>query len=269
MYKLSIITAVYNSSINIENTLKNVKNLKENNEFEYIVIDGASTDGTLEILYRYSYIIDKLISENDNGIYDAMNKGIKLASGKYIGLLNAGDTYNYIDFPKVVKIINSQDYDIIYGNMNMYDENSFFIKHIKANSSLRDIFFCGPKRLNHPTVFTKRNVYQELGFFNQNYSFAGDFEFMYLAYLKGYKFFNTNFTHTNFHLGGASYRTSSYQAIRIYFKYLKLDPFIGTLSILQKILLRYPRFLILKIVPKRIHYKYLKTKTNIINKFIN
>ena len=117
--KLSIITVVKNSKINIEKTIKSVLEQDYKN-LEYIIIDGNSDDGTLEILNRYKDKISLIISEKDQGIWDAMNKGIKLAKGNIIGFLNSGDIY----YPDALHTVNryflSKDIDFIFGSVEKY-----------------------------------------------------------------------------------------------------------------------------------------------------
>ena len=112
---ISIVTVTYNSVHNIEETILSVINQTYQN-IEYIIIDGGSVDGTMNIVKKYKNSIDYIVSEKDNGIYDAMNKGIQIASGKWINFLNSGDTfYN----KKVIENISFKNYEnhvIIYGN---------------------------------------------------------------------------------------------------------------------------------------------------------
>ena len=114
---ITIITVVYNSKNNIDLTLDSVRRIKNNN-IEYVVIDGNSNDGTLDILNKNIDIIDTLISEEDKGIYDAMNKGIENSSGKYIAFLNAGDSY-LADFNYSTSLLLNENYDVFSFGINM------------------------------------------------------------------------------------------------------------------------------------------------------
>jgi len=120
MPKLTIITICYNIANQIERTLKSIEN-QTFQDFEWIVVDGASIDGTLEILQKYGSRINILISEKDKGIYDAMNKGILKSKGEYLLFLNGGDELNNIDSLKdSIKYLN-QNFDLIVGNTTIID----------------------------------------------------------------------------------------------------------------------------------------------------
>ena len=174
MKRLSIVTVVYNEADGIKFTLESIKALKKKIDFEYIIIDGMSNDGTVDVINDYNEVVNKFISEKDNGIYDAMNKGIRMASGKYIGLLNAGDTYEIPAFIKLYEQMKTDEYDMIYGALNVYDEERKLITVNKALSP-KKMFLCGPNNLNHPTFIIRKKVYSELGFYNIDYDTAGDF----------------------------------------------------------------------------------------------
>ena len=125
--RISIITATYNSQETIRDTIESVINQKYNN-IEYIIIDGASTDSTLDLIRSYEEnfkkaLIDfRYISEPDNGIYDAMNKGIRMATGEWIGILNSDDWYNDSAVSELVKIQVKNEFSIISANMNKVDK---------------------------------------------------------------------------------------------------------------------------------------------------
>ena len=115
-FLISIVTVVFNNKIHLEETIKSV--LEQKVSLEYIIIDGGSTDGTIEVIKKYQDSLDLWISKNDEGIYDAMNKGIKYSTGKYIGFLNSGDLY----FPNSLSIIENyikkfNDIDFIFGTV--------------------------------------------------------------------------------------------------------------------------------------------------------
>ena len=117
--KLSIVTITYNCISTIENTLKSLVTQKYK-DFEYIIIDGGSNDGTLDVINKYSAIISKILSEPDDGIYDAINKGINVASGELIGLLHSGDTYNEDTLLIVNEYHKLNKNNIIYGDTFFY-----------------------------------------------------------------------------------------------------------------------------------------------------
>ena len=120
--KLSIVTITYNCISTIENTLKSLVTQKYK-DFEYIIIDGGSNDGTLDVINKYSAIISKILSEPDDGIYDAINKGINVASGELIGLLHSGDTYS----KDTLLIVN--EYHKLNKNRIIYGD-TFFINDV-------------------------------------------------------------------------------------------------------------------------------------------
>ena len=121
MPRLSVITVVFNNVKDIERTMLSVLNQTYTN-IEYIIIDGGSNDGTLELIDKYKDRITKIISEKDNGIYDAMNKGLTLATGEYVLFMNSGDEIYARD--TVEKVFDSApDADIYYGETEMCDEN--------------------------------------------------------------------------------------------------------------------------------------------------
>ncbi|AJI46845.1 glycosyltransferase [Francisella philomiragia] len=114
--KFTVITVCYNSERTMQRTLQSIKDQTYKN-IEYIIIDGGSTDKTLEIISNYSDIVNILVSEPDNGIYDAMNKGIKLATGDYIGFLNSDDYYTNDIFEEYNNVLVNKSYDFVYSNI--------------------------------------------------------------------------------------------------------------------------------------------------------
>lgn len=151
----SIITVVYNGEENIEKTILSVIDQSYKN-FEYIIIDGASTDSTVEIIKKYENSIDYFISEKDNGIYDAMNKAIKVAKGKWINFMNCGDTF--CDNEVLHNIIKNSisDFSVIYGNV-VRQWNSF-IEVEFPNKKNFTMPFC------HQSCFTKTEYLKKYGF---------------------------------------------------------------------------------------------------------
>ena len=182
---ISIITAVFNSKNCIETCINSVLSQIYKDK-EYIVIDGGSTDGTLESIKKSQSGITKLISEKDNGIYYAMNKGISNATGDVIGILNADDFYPSPEIlEKVAEVFQKDNIDSCYGDL-MYVDSENTDKVIRYWQS-------GPYDMNkfyqgwmppHPTFFLRRSVYEKYGFFNLNLGSAADYEMMLRLLLK-------------------------------------------------------------------------------------
>ena len=179
--KISIITVVYNNEETIQDVMNSVL-LQEYDDLEYIIIDGASTDGTVEIikdiLKRYPERNVKFISEKDNGIYDAMNKGIRNSTGDVIGILNSDDFYvnnNVISIvinKFITKKVESVFADLVYVRTDNLD------KIVRYYSSA--IFHPGKMAYGwmpaHPTFFVKREVYEQYGLYKTDYKIAADYE---------------------------------------------------------------------------------------------
>ena len=204
--KISIITVCYNSQKTITKTIESLSQQNYNN-IEYIVIDGGSTDNTLSIINNYENHIDKLISEKDNGVYDAINKGIKLASGEIIGLLHSDDHYpNNNILSTVSGLFEKNNIDITWGDVVLLDENDNkkrFYSGSSVDISSFDIGIMPP----HPSVFIKRNCYEEFGYFNTNYKIAADYDLLFrFLKLQKLKFMYDPNIIINMKLGGLSNR---------------------------------------------------------------
>lgn len=176
--KISIITATYNSSKTVTDTLKSVA-LQTYPNIEHIIIDGASKDNTLEIVKQFPHVA-KVVSEPDKGIYDAMNKGIKLATGDVIGILNSDDFYaNENIISKVVQYFDNFKTDALYGDLQYVDgiDTQKVVRYWKSGQYDKDNFYNGwmPP---HPTFFVRKNVYEKYGLFNISLKSAADYELM-------------------------------------------------------------------------------------------
>ncbi len=199
---ISIITVVFNGEKHLEETIKSVINQTYNN-IEYIIIDGASTDKTLDIIKKYEQNILYWSSERDNGIYDAMNKGIAVAKGEYIGLINSDDYYEPDAIEIIVKQINKNgNTDVFFGNMYMINQylSEKKIQTYKKGKSLEKRF-----SIWHPTVFIKKQTYDKYGNFNLSYRIAADYELLLRFYKEGCRFQYINKAISNFREGGISY----------------------------------------------------------------
>ena len=177
--KISIITVCYNSEKTIINTLDSLASQVDQN-IEHIIVDGASTDSTLNIVKKFSHVA-KLISEPDKGIYDAMNKGIKLASGDVIGTLNADDFYiDDLVLSEVAKVFEDESVgacfaDLVYVSQN--DTNKI-VRYWKSQDYVTGLFKSGWMPA-HPTFFARKNVYEKYGLFDLSYKIAADFELLF------------------------------------------------------------------------------------------
>lgn len=177
---ISIITIVYNGETEIVKTIESVASQKTK-DVEYIIIDGKSTDNTMKEIQKYSDKIDLLISEKDDGIYDAINKGISLATGELIGIIHSGDYYAKEAIEFVRKEFMKSKADVIYGDVtiiNEIDNNILFILQ-KANHR----FLKKRMSLFHPSSFITKKSYQKYGAYNLEYKIAADYE-LFMRYLK-------------------------------------------------------------------------------------
>lgn len=177
--KFSIITVSFNSAATIEQTLKSVIN--QNYPFiEYIVIDGASSDNTVDIINQYRDKLALVISEPDRGIYDAMNKGIKLANGDIVGFLNSDDLYahNHV-IAQVANTFEKQTIDACYGDLIYFSENDpANVKRYWQSRKFERGLFAKGFMPPHPTFFAKRELYLKWGGFDLSYPIGNDVELM-------------------------------------------------------------------------------------------
>ena len=205
--KISIITATYNSDKTLRETLESVINQTFEN-IEYIVIDGASSDGTLKLIKEYSSRIDRLISEPDSGIYDALNKGIKLASGDFVGFIHSDDAFtNNKVIEKVAEL--ASDADAVYGNLNYVDAKNpeKIIRRWKSCEFSPSLIKKGWMPA-HPTLYLRKGIYDNLGGFDLNFKIAADYESI-LRYFStpGIRVKFLDEVLVNMKLGGASNRS--------------------------------------------------------------
>lgn len=177
--KVSIITSCFNSEKTIEDTIQSVLSQTYPN-IEYIIIDGKSIDKTLEIVNNYKTKVAKIISEEDNGIYDALNKGINIATGDIVGFLHSDDVFaNSKVIENIVKLFNQTNADAIYADLHYVSKENTnkIIRNWKSGSYKHGMFLNGwmPP---HPTVYIKKEVYNNFGKFNLDFKTAADYELM-------------------------------------------------------------------------------------------
>jgi glycosyltransferase involved in cell wall biosynthesis len=183
---ITVVTVVYNGEQLLEDTIHSVINQTYDN-VEYIIIDGGSTDGTIDIIHKYQHAIDYWVSEKDLGIYDAMNKAIDLAGGVWINFMNAGDAfYNKKTLHSTFKATDYKDYGVIYGDVEaVYPHKR---KEIVAGSL--DKLWRG-SQFSHQSTFILSSLNKKIKY-NIMHKIGADFEFFYQCKRNGIKFFYVN-----------------------------------------------------------------------------
>jgi len=173
--KISVITITFNAEKHVESTIQSVCNQDYDN-IEYVVVDGASTDGTLKIIDHYKTNISKFVSEPDKGISDAFNKGIRMATGDLVFLLSADDYFYKPDVISKVaaNFMKNPNIDVIHGNVIMLDEEKFSEIVSKPDPSLKSALFGQP--LKHGATFITKYAYDAYGFYDDSYKYAMDYE---------------------------------------------------------------------------------------------
>lgn len=212
MPNLSVITINYNDARGLESTIQSVI-AQTVTDFEFVVVDGASTDGSMDVIKRYSDKINSWVSEKDQGIYDAQNKGISKAIGKYFIFLNSGDAFfdnqvveKFYDFLKIEKG------QVIYGNSNFIHADGSGTK--VCPPSKLDLNFWYGNTLNHQAVFFKRDLFISYGRFSTEYRFASDFDFLFKVFLKLPQEFNyLNTTVCNYDNTGLTSKDENHRLI--------------------------------------------------------
>jgi len=177
--KVSIITATYNSSSTVLDCIQSVNN-QTYTDIEHIIIDGLSTDNTLERINSIPNKVQKTISEPDKGIYDAMNKGIEIAQGDIIGILNSDDFLASNDsIAKIVKTFEKENCDAVFGNLDFvsFSNVSHVVRRWKSAPYELNGFVKG-WHPPHPTLYIKRDVYEKYGNFDISLTVSADFELM-------------------------------------------------------------------------------------------
>ena len=172
--KLSIITICYNDR-GLVRTSESIVN-QVGQDFEWVVVDGGSNEEIQSLWDKYKFRIDTFVSEKDNGIYDAYNKGIKLANGEYLLFLNAGDCLNDKNVLRDIFENKNYDADILYGNMKYMKKSMFNLERVvKPSSKINDTFFI-TDNICTPSTFIKADLFNKYGGFNAGYKIAADLE---------------------------------------------------------------------------------------------
>ncbi len=212
--KISIITATFNSENFIMSNLNSIINQSYKN-FEHIIIDNKSTDQTIDIIKNHGKNL-KIVSENDKGIYDAFNKGIELASGEIISILNSDDFFaDEKILEEVINVFEENKVDIVYGNLKYVKRNNLnkIVRYWKSNPYILNNFKVGWSP-PHPTFFVKKNVYKKYGNFKLDFGNSSDFELMFrFLEVNNVKSFHLNKLLVIMRTGGASNK-NLYQIIK-------------------------------------------------------
>lgn len=171
---ISVITVCYNSAATIEKTFESM--LKQTyQDFEYIVVDGGSTDGTLQIIEKYQRRFNskmRYISEQDRGIYDAMNKGIRMCCGELIGIVNSDDFYEANTLELVASHSTGAKYEVVYGMLRTIKEGR------ECSVAIYHHDFLNERMIPHPTCFITKKAYEDFGVYSMDYKSAADYELM-------------------------------------------------------------------------------------------
>ncbi|HEY6142819.1 MAG TPA: glycosyltransferase family 2 protein [Flavobacterium sp.] len=180
MLKISIITINYNDAIGLEKTMLSVLN-QTNLDFEYIVIDGNSTDGSKEIIQKYQDKLTYWVSESDSGIYNAMNKGINVATGEYLLFMNSGDVLVYDK--NILRICEEKLQEDIVA-FNCFLERDDKIVGLRTHIEKPTLFYVYKNGLKHQSTFVRKNLFEKMGLYREEYKIASDYEFWIRCFLE-------------------------------------------------------------------------------------
>jgi glycosyltransferase involved in cell wall biosynthesis len=182
---VTIITVIYNDGEHIEDIIKNVTSQTYPN-IEYIIIDGGSTDGTLDVIKKYADTVDYWVSEGDKGIYDAMNKGVRVATGEWVNFMNAGDAfYRSTTIAEVIEAIPPSA-DLVYGHTYYKEDEKLTLIKTYNVEHLWMSMIC-----SHQSLFVRTSILKKRPF-DLRYKISSDFDFIYYCYVNKHTFFDTN-----------------------------------------------------------------------------
>jgi glycosyltransferase involved in cell wall biosynthesis len=176
--KISVITVCKNMARELEQTINSLK-IQSFTDFEYIVVDGKSTDNTIEVIKKNQKFIGKYLIESDTGIYNAMNKGINMANGEYVYFLNAGDTLVNESVLKNVSL-KLADYDLVYGDINIVEGDLVYRNSFEHVTN----WFLTKNSICHQSLFSKRELFLKWGGFDDSFQIAGDYEWLLRMWYK-------------------------------------------------------------------------------------
>ncbi|MBX3042559.1 MAG: glycosyltransferase [Candidatus Kapabacteria bacterium] len=258
--KLSVVTICFNEVSTIQKTIESV--IKQNyTDFEYIIIDGGSTDGTMNIVNQYKNVVSRIISEKDEGIFFAMNKSLDLAIGEFIYFLNAGDflVNNYI-FSEIFEIVKSED--LIYGDVIFVYESGLKFRRRSPKTLKPEYFFIDS--INHQTTFIKLDLIKKAGGFDTSFKIAGDYDLILkLVYQEKCKTKYIEMPVSYFNLSGIS-SNSGFNELQNEERAICLKRYFDA-DTLEK--LRKKKF-ISDIINKKIKYSYSLILSNLSNNFL-
>jgi glycosyltransferase involved in cell wall biosynthesis len=182
---VSIVTVVFNGEKHLESTIKSVIDQSYNN-IEYIIIDGGSSDRTLDIIKSYENYIDYWVSEPDTGIYDAMNKGIQVSQGELIGIINSDDWYAQKAIENVISVyrttVGNHKNLLISGGICKFNEDSQTKWHIYRDRKYVDSKIYWTMPVSHPATFISKKLYNTVGLFDSKFKISGDYDLIFRAY---------------------------------------------------------------------------------------
>lgn len=198
--KFSVITVCYNSADHIERAIQSVL-AQQGVEVEYIVIDGGSSDGTLDILHRYADHIAFLSSEPDKGLYDAMNKGLAHATGDVVNFLNSDDWFTEGSLAAVQQAFAEQNCDIVGGNALLMQDD--MVIGVKRGLPPQDDYYC-VMPFSHQAIFARLHLFHQYGGFDLKYRYCADYDWVLRMYTQGISFYYLNTPVVHFSYGGLS-----------------------------------------------------------------
>lgn len=195
--KISVITVCYNAAVYVEKTIQSVL-AQTCASMEYIIVDGCSSDGTMDIIHRYGSRIHQVLSEPDNGIYQAMNKGVKMAHGEWVIFMNAGDVFcNPQTLNEILPYLQT-DASLVYGDIQKKDrQGNIVIKPAEPPHNAHRMFFC------HQALFCRTNLLHHFPF-DEHYHLSADFKFVKSMWFRGEKFRQTPVSIALFDTSGVS-----------------------------------------------------------------
>ncbi len=207
-FKVSVITVCYNAAATLEKTIVSVLS-QTYPHLEYIIVDGHSTDATMGIIAKYKDRIHKVVSEKDKGIYDAMNKGLGLASGDVIYFLNADDSF--FDPHVVTDVVTAFEQDesclLFYGKVRFSEVPAYYQPYVKETLVIQSPKDFLAYTICHQAIFAKRTLFDQVGNFDCTYRYSADYDWQIRAYLfnpEGFKFLDREVCH--YHYVGSSYQ---------------------------------------------------------------